>query len=72
MKKSKTLSLILSYLLLLIFAIPWYWPASNTEQILGMPIWVVLVLVVGFCASILTAWNLLHDPVDVNSKNNKD
>jgi hypothetical protein len=42
-------------------AIPWYWPAHDESRIFGIPLWVAAALLVGFCASVLTAWNLRHE-----------
>jgi hypothetical protein len=43
------------YLLLLVAAIPWYWPHDSQLIWFGMPAWVVVAIGVSFLASILTA-----------------
>ena len=58
MNNNKQGWLIFAYLLLLLVAIPWYWPAHDESRIFGIPLWVAAALLVGFCASVLTAWNL--------------
>lgn len=54
--------LIAAYLLLLVLAVPWYWPATDARVLLGLPLWVVVVLGVGLAAAGLTAWVLLRYP----------
>jgi hypothetical protein len=54
--------LAIVYLLLLVLAVPWYWPADETRLVLGMPIWVVTAILVGFVTACLTAWILLSRP----------
>jgi hypothetical protein len=49
------------YLLLLVAAVPWYYPEDNHALIFGMPAWVVIAIVVSFAASCLTAF-ILHRP----------
>lgn len=46
----------LVYLLLLVFAIPWYLPSGSNLLILGFPLWVLISLSVAFIASVFTAW----------------
>lgn len=43
------------YLLLLVVAVPWYWPAADHSIWFGVPGWVVVAIVVSACASTLTA-----------------
>jgi hypothetical protein len=54
--------LIAAYLLLLVLAVPWYWPADDARMLLGLPLWVVVVLGTGLAAAALTAWVLLRYP----------
>ncbi len=48
------------YMGLLAIGIPWYWPHDNYSIVFGMPGWVVVAIVVSFCASLFTAWLLLE------------
>lgn len=69
MKKNPVV-ILLAYLILLIIAIPWYWPESSTLIIFGVPAWVLACVLVSIFASILTAYLLLtsswstDDPFD--------
>ena len=45
----------LLYLLLLVLAVPWYWPRDNTLVWFGVPAWVCIATLVSVAASILTA-----------------
>lgn len=58
----RSVLLTLLYLVLLVLAIPWYWPADETRLILGLPIWVLTAILVGFVTACLTAWILLQQP----------
>ena len=49
------------YLIFVVVGIPWYWPADDRSIVTGMPAWVVVAIVVSFCASCFTAW-LLRSP----------
>lgn len=60
----RSLFLCLAYLALLTLAIPWYWPEAEQAYLLGLPDWVFSVLIVGFLAACLTAWNLLSGEPD--------
>ncbi|HIL14003.1 MAG TPA: hypothetical protein EYG16_10075 [Deltaproteobacteria bacterium] len=54
----------LVYGVLLVLAVPWYWPADSTLLLLGMPAWVVTSVFVSLVISIYTAWLLLsHWPL---------
>ena len=45
------------FLLLFIFAVPWYWGEGGEKPlILGMPLWVAVSVGVSFLISCLTAW----------------
>ncbi|MEE2984349.1 MAG: hypothetical protein VX929_13765 [Pseudomonadota bacterium] len=46
------------YVLLLVAAVPWYYPGDNHALLFGMPAWVVIAIVVSFLASCLTAYIL--------------
>ena len=46
------------YCLLLVFAIPWYWPPDDSRVLLGLPAWVLVAILAGFIASVFTAWCL--------------
>jgi hypothetical protein len=52
--------IIAAYVLLLVLGIPWYWPSGHNVFLLGLPLWVLVSLLVGFAASVLTAWLFLH------------
>jgi hypothetical protein len=53
---------VLIYLLLLVAAIPWYWPADATALVFGIPLWVAVSLLVALAVSALTAWLLVRAP----------
>jgi len=40
---------------LLILAVPWYWPADSQLVWFGVPAWVLVAVVVSAVASVLTA-----------------
>ncbi|MFT5351484.1 MAG: cell shape-determining protein MreD [Planctomycetota bacterium] len=63
MRKNKQVWIIVAYLLLLLLSVPWYWPTTNASHTAGVPHWVIVVLLAGFCAALLTAWNLLRKTV---------
>lgn len=42
--------------ILLVLAVPWYWPADSTLVWLGVPAWVCVAVLVSLAASLLTAW----------------
>ena len=50
----------LLYVLLLVAAVPWYWPDAVPPIVLGVPAWVVTAVVVSLGASILTAVLLMR------------
>lgn len=63
----------LLYLLLLVLAVPWYWPADETRLIFGFPIWVLTAILIGFIAACLTAWLLLRQSwPDVDDQHDGD
>ena len=49
------------YVLLLVAAVPWYWPADDKTRWAGVPAWVVVALVGSVAISVYTAW-LLRRP----------
>ena len=51
--------LVLTYLLLLGAAIPWYWPADINLIYFGFPLWALVSLLAGLLVSILTALVLM-------------
>jgi hypothetical protein len=42
--------------LLLVLAVPWYWPADSTLVWFGVPAWVCVAVLVSLAAAVLTAW----------------
>ena len=48
----------LVYLLLLAFAVPWFWRADESRIWFGLPSWVVVAVIVSLLASVFTAWLL--------------
>lgn len=48
--------------MLLIIAIPWYWPKDSSLMILGLPAWVFVAILVSLCTSVFTAFLLLRYP----------
>jgi uncharacterized BrkB/YihY/UPF0761 family membrane protein len=50
------------YLLLLIIAIPWYWPKDSQLIIAGLPAWVFVAILISIVTSIFTAYLLLRYP----------
>ena len=56
--------LILTYLLLLILIVPWYWPADINVVYFGFPLWAIISLTAGLLVSILTAVILIIHPVE--------
>jgi len=55
---------VLTYLVLLALAIPWYWPAGDTRQAFGFPLWALASLGVVLVTSIFTAWVYLSQSDD--------
>ena len=51
------------YFVLIILAIPWYWPAGDSRHLLGFPYWVIVSLLVILLTSIFTAWIYLNMPI---------
>ena len=58
MKKEVWISAV--YLLLLIIAIPWYWPEDTQALVLGLPVWVFVAIVVSVITSVFTAFILVR------------
>jgi len=54
----KSLIIVIIYLILAVFGIPWYWPKNNTTLWAGMPLWVVVAILSSVLVSLLTAWIL--------------
>ncbi len=50
---------VLIYLILFLFAIPWYWGEFGKKLFLGLPLWVVASIFVSFLISCYTAFLLL-------------
>jgi len=53
-----------AFLLLLILAVPWYWPGGITASVLGVPVWVLVSLLVGLLAAGTCAWLCLSGEAD--------
>jgi len=51
--------IIFVYLILLILAVPWYWPENDATLLFGMPAWVTIAILVSVLVSIFTAAILL-------------
>ena len=49
------------YAVLLLGAVPWYWPADDKTRWAGVPAWVVVSLAGSVVVSLYTAW-LLRRP----------
>ncbi|MGE0482742.1 MAG: hypothetical protein AB7Q81_01235 [Gammaproteobacteria bacterium] len=45
----------LLFAVLLLLAVPWYWPHDDSRIWLGMPAWVCVAVLVSVAASVLTA-----------------
>ncbi|MBL1143196.1 MAG: DUF997 family protein [Proteobacteria bacterium] len=58
----KTIGIVAIYFVLLILAIPWYWPKDSDLVILGLPAWVFVAILISLFASIFTAFILLRYP----------
>jgi hypothetical protein len=54
--------IVAAYVVLLVLGIPWYWSPDQDRLYLGFPLWVLVSLLVGLAASILTAWLFLRSP----------
>jgi len=46
----------LVYVGLLVLIIPWYWPAADTRQVWGFPLWSLASLCAAFATALFTAW----------------
>ena len=49
------------YAVLLVAAVPWYWPVDDETRWAGVPAWVVIALAGSAVVSVYTAW-LLRRP----------
>ena len=54
----------LAYLILLALVIPWYWPAGDTRQAFGFPLWALASLLAVLATSVFTAWVYLSNADD--------
>ena len=45
----------LLFALLLVLAVPWYWPADSQLTWFGVPAWALVAVLVSVAASVLTA-----------------
>lgn len=61
----KPTRIIAVYIILLIFAIPWYWPKNTDLIIFGLPVWVFVAILVSLFTSIFTAFLLWKYPWDI-------
>ena len=62
--------LVVTYLILLAIAVPWYWPEGYRETVLGLPRWVMVSIGASLFISCLTAWVMLrHWPVEDETEN---
>ena len=52
--------IIAVYLVLLVIAIPWYWPNDISLIVFGFPVWVFVAILVSLITSIFTAFILLR------------
>ena len=50
------MALAVTYVLLFVIAVPWYWGEGGSKPVLGMPLWAVVSIGVSFLISCLTAW----------------
>ena len=63
--KKPTWPFVVTYLILLAIAVPWYWPEGYRETALGLPRWVVVSIGASVFISCLTSWIMLYRwPVD--------
>ncbi|MEM1264135.1 MAG: hypothetical protein AAGH76_17180 [Pseudomonadota bacterium] len=49
------------YLILLVLAIPWYWPANDNRVVSGVPLWALTSLAVLTVTAAVTAGLCLRD-----------
>ena len=54
------MALAVTYVLLFVVAVPWYWGEGGSKPVLGMPLWAVVSIGVSFLISCLTAWAALR------------
>ena len=47
------------YAIILLVAIPWYWPSDTDTLLLGLPLWVFISLIAAIFWAILTAFLIL-------------
>ena len=50
---------VFAYSVLIILAVPWYWPEGSVGHLFGIPYWVLSSLFFGFICSLLTIYLLL-------------
>ena len=51
------MALAVTYVLLFVVAVPWYWGEGGSKPVLGMPLWAVVSIGVSFLISpAWTAW----------------
>lgn len=60
--------IIIVYLVLLALVIPWYWPAGDTRDAYGLPLWVIATLAALLLTSAFTSWVFLSWPEDAGDK----
>ena len=59
------------YFILLIIAIPWYWPKDIDLIVMGLPVWVFVAIVVSIITSIFTAFLLIRHPWETDIKDDE-
>ena len=67
----KPTRIITIYLVLLIIAIPWYWPDDSKFIIFGFPAWVFVAILSSFFTSVFTAFLLLRYPWNMDVKDDE-
>ncbi len=67
METPRPRAIVLIYLLLLAMAIPWYWPASDTRHLFGLPLWAWVSLSAVMATSAFTAWIFSRTPPEGRS-----
>ena len=50
----------LTYLVLFVIGIPWYWPMGDRAMWFGVPAWVVVAVLTSVLLSVFTAWLILR------------
>ncbi len=46
----------ITYAVLLLLGVPWYWNPGDTSLLFGMPGWVLVAILVSICVSALTSY----------------